>query len=281
MQIIDHIADLERRLRSLQSEGLRVALVPTMGALHDGHLSLIRIAREHAEIVVASVFINPTQFGPNEDFTRYPRDLAGDSKKLEPVGCDIIFAPDTKEMYPQGFETEVQVRKTSLGLCGDVRPGHFKGVTTVVLKLFSIARPDVAVFGEKDLQQLAVIRAMVRDLALDVRVIGAPLVREADGLAMSSRNAFLQADDRKRALAISRGLFLAKEAYERGERVGTALVAQVRAELSSESIEPEYLELRSFDGLQPLDRADQPAVLVLAARVGSTRLIDNLILRRS
>jgi pantoate--beta-alanine ligase len=281
LEIIEHIAPLKRRLRAAQSEGLRVALVPTMGALHEGHVTLVKLAREHGEIVVASIFVNPTQFGPNEDYSRYPRDLDADRKKLEAAGCDLIFAPDAKVMYPDGFETSVEVSRTTKGLCGDARPGHFKGVTTVVLKLFSIVRPDAAVFGEKDFQQLAVIRAMVRDLALDVRIVGAPLVRDPDGLAMSSRNAFLSPEDRRRALSISRGLSAAKAAHMDGERSARVLLETVRASLAAESIEPEYLELRGYASLEPLDRADEPAVILTAARVGSTRLIDNTILRRS
>jgi pantoate--beta-alanine ligase len=280
MEILHTIAAVKDRLRVLQKEGLRVGLVPTMGALHDGHLSLVRLCKRHADVVVTSIFVNPTQFGPKEDFSRYPRDLEGDAKKLEPAGSDLVFAPDAAEMYPPGFETEVQVTKTSLGLCGDVRPGHFRGVATVVLKLFTIACPDVAVFGEKDYQQLSVIRALARDLALDVEIIGAPLLRETDGLAMSSRNAFLSPEDRRRALAISRGLFAAEAAYRKGEREGQAILDLVRASMAKDAIAPEYLELRSSADLAPIPRADGPAIILTAARVGATRLIDNLILAR-
>lgn len=279
MQILRSIAETKRYLRAVQSEGLRVGLVPTMGALHDGHLSLCRLAREKSETVVASIFVNPTQFGPNEDFTRYPRDLEGDAEKLRTAGCDVIFAPDVAEIYPAGFETFTEVSNTTRGLCGDVRPGHFRGVTTVVLKLFNIVRPDAAVFGEKDFQQLAVIRAMVRDLALDVEVIGAPLIRDPDGLAMSSRNAFLSAEDRAKALALSRGLFAARDAYAGGAREGLVNIAA--NVVSAAGIVPEYLELREFHTLAPLAVADRPCVMLVAARVGSTRLIDNVILKRA
>jgi pantoate--beta-alanine ligase len=278
MQIFRTIGDAKKYLRLVQGEGLRIGLVPTMGALHDGHLSLVRLAREKAEVVVASIFVNPTQFGPNEDFSRYPRDLEGDAKKLASAGCDAIFAPETAEIYPDRFETYTEVLQTSKGLCGDRRPGHFRGVTTVVLKLFNIVRPDVAVFGEKDFQQLAVIRAMVRDLALDVDVAGAPLMRDPDGMAMSSRNAFLSPADRAKALAISRGLFAARDAFVRGQRDGLTAIAA--AELAKAGIEPEYLELRDFTSLAPLSVADRPSVILTAARVGSTRLIDNVILSR-
>jgi pantoate--beta-alanine ligase len=281
MQTIHDIQRLKQRLRVLQAEGLRIGLVPTMGALHEAHLSLVQLAKKHADIAVASIFVNPTQFGPNEDYGRYPRDLEGDAKKLAAAGCDLVFAPEVKSMYPDDFETEVKVTKTSLGLCGDARPGHFQGVTTVVLKLLTIVRPDVAVFGEKDYQQLTVIRALVRDLCLDAEIIGAPLVRDPDGLAMSSRNAFLSKEDRARALSISRGLHRAEKAFREGTVDRGALLDRARAEMTAAGIVPEYLELRSSLDLKPIDRADGPAIILTAARVGSTRLIDNLILRRS
>jgi pantoate--beta-alanine ligase len=281
MQTVHDIPKLKKRLRMLQREGLRIGLVPTMGSLHEGHLSLVSLAKKHADVIVVSIFVNPAQFGPNEDYARYPRDLEGDAKKLEAAGCDVIFAPEASDMYPADFETEVKVTKTSLGLCGAVRPIHFQGVATVVLKLFNVVRPDVAVFGEKDYQQLSVIRALVRDLAFDVEIIGAPLVRDPDGLAMSSRNAYLSGEDRRRALSISRGLKKAEALFQAGEARGDVLLDAVRRELSADSIVPEYLELRASADLAPLARADGTAIILTAARVGSTRLIDNLILRRS
>jgi pantoate--beta-alanine ligase len=277
MQIFRTIAETKKYLREVQGDGLRIGLVPTMGALHDGHVSLVKLAKTKADIVVTSIFVNPTQFGPNEDFTRYPRDLEGDAKKLEPAGCDIVFAPEVAEIYPDRFETYAEVLNTTKGLCGDRRPGHFRGVVTVVLKLFNIVRPDVAVFGEKDFQQLAVIRAFVRDLALDVEIVGAPLLRDPDGLAMSSRNAFLSAEDRKKALSLSRGLFAARDAYKQGTKTG--LVEIAKAELDRAGVVPEYLELREYFSLSPLTTADRECVLLVAARVGSTRLIDNVIVR--
>ena len=257
-----------------------MALVPTMGALHEGHLSLIEKARMHAELVVASVFVNPTQFGPGEDLDRYPRDDEGDERKLAQAGVSVLFRPPVHEMYPAGFQTEVRMRTASLGLCGARRPGHFEGVATVVLKLLMIVRPDVAVFGEKDYQQLVVIRSLVTDLNLDTRILAAETVREVDGLARSSRNAYLSGEERQQALSLSRGLWAARDLYAEGERVGSTLVACCRAELEQAGVEAEYIELRHAETLAPLDEAHEPAVLLVAARIGSTRLIDNLILSR-
>lgn len=277
----DDVVSLKEVLRPIEREGVRIGLVPTMGALHDGHLSLIETARAAgAEHVVASIFVNPLQFGPNEDFDRYPRDLEGDLARLEAAGCEAVFLPSGPSMYPPGFQTVVEVSGVTEGLCGDHRPGHFRGVTTVVLKLFEIVRPAVAVFGEKDFQQLATLRAMARDLNLDVAIVGAPLVREPDGLALSSRNRLLTSEDRLRARAIFRGLEAARTLYEEGEREAEPLVGRARAELSASGLVPEYLELRGFDDLAPLERADRPAVLLTAVRVGRVRLIDNVILSR-
>lgn len=280
IDLLRSIAETKRRLRAIQAQGLRIGMVPTMGALHDGHLSLVAEAKRRSEVVVASVFVNPKQFGPREDLSRYPRDLEGDAAKLAGAGCDVLFAPAVEEMYPAGFQTEVDVVGVSQGLCGAVRPGHFKGVATVVLKLFSIVRPDVAVFGEKDFQQLTVLRRLARDLSLDVEIVGAPLIREVDGLAMSSRNAYLSPEDRARALALSRGLRAASEMHQRGERGGGALIACVEDELASAGLSAEYVELRALDDLAPLSRAEGPCLILVAARVGSTRLIDNWILTR-
>ncbi|MFO0724141.1 MAG: pantoate--beta-alanine ligase [Myxococcota bacterium] len=280
MEIWKSTQEAKARLRPLQAQGIHVGLVPTMGALHAGHLSLVAEAKRRAEVVVASIFVNPMQFGPNEDFQRYPRDLEGDAKKLESAGCDAIYAPEVSDVYPEGFQTAVEVSGVTQGLCGAVRPGHFRGVTTVVLKLFNVVAPKVAVFGEKDFQQLTVLRTMARDLALDVEIVGAPLMRESDGLAMSSRNAYLSPVDRSQALSLSRGLAAAAERYAGGEREASVLLATARSALDQAGLVPEYLELRSFVDLRPLDRADVPAVMLVAARVGKTRLIDNWILAR-
>jgi pantoate--beta-alanine ligase len=280
MELIRSIADTKRRLRAVEAQGLRVGFVPTMGALHRGHLALVAEAKHRAEVVVASVFVNPKQFGPNEDFARYPRTLERDAELLAGAGADILFAPSVDEMYPDGFETVVEVPNVARPLEGELRPGHFRGVATVVLKLFSVVRPDVAIFGEKDFQQLAVLRKMARDLSLDVEIVGHPTVREPDGLALSSRNAYLSPEERARALAIFRGLIKARASYQAGTRAASELVGAVKEELARAAIEPQYVELRACDDLAALESADRPAVILVAARVGSTRLIDNLILSR-
>jgi pantoate--beta-alanine ligase len=260
--------------------GRRVGLVPTMGYLHEGHVSLLRIARERGcDAVGATLFVNPTQFGPGEDFERYPRDEEGDFSMLRDAGADAVFAPPAAEMYPEGYQTFVEVAERSKGLCGDVRPGHFRGVATVVAKLLHIGKPHVAVFGEKDFQQLAVIRRMVRDLDMDVEVVGAPTVREADGLAMSSRNKYLEGEDRRAALCLSRGLFRARDLFRDGERDAERLAAAARGEIEGERRATlEYAEARDPETLAPVaGRADRLTILV-AARVGPARLIDNITL---
>lgn len=272
MRIVADPAELKRILRP-RAKQARVAFVPTMGALHEGHMSLVDEAKKRGDFVVVSIFVNPKQFGPDEDLDRYPRDLEGDAKKLEARGCDLVFAPTADVVYPAGHQTEVRVTRTTKGLCGDHRPGHFDGVTTVVLCLFEIVRPDVAVFGQKDYQQLAVIRAMVRDLHLDVEIVGSPIVREADGLAMSSRNAYLSAEDRTRALSLNRALKAARDKRHGGETAIEALLATARQALA---VEPEYLEIRHAETLEPVEDASGPAVMLVAAHVGTTRLIDNV-----
>ncbi len=244
-----------------------------MGFLHDGHLSLVKRARELADHVVASIFVNPTQFGPNEDFSRYPRDEEGDLAKLASAGVDAVFLPAREVLYPEGFDTYVVPNELAMGLCGASRPGHFRGVCTVVYLLFRLTGCDVAVFGEKDYQQLTVIRRMARDLLLDVDVVGHPVVREPDGLAMSSRNVYLSADERRRALALSRALFKMAEAatHEKGVR---ELVQKGRAVLGE--VEVDYLEVVGAHDLRPLERIAGPARAMVAGFVGKTRLIDNL-----
>jgi pantoate--beta-alanine ligase len=258
--------------------GGKVALVPTMGALHEGHLALAREAKRRAQFVVASVFVNPTQFGPKEDFSRYPRDLDGDVRKLASVGVDVVFAPQPPDMYSAGDDTRVRVGMVAAPLEGAHRPGHFEGVATVVAKLFGIAGPCVAVFGRKDYQQLLVVRRMVRDLFLPVDVVGHPIVREPDGLAMSSRNAYLSPEERVRALAISRGLDAAARRFAAGERRPDALAATARAVIEPAATSIDYVEVRDADTLGPTpDDVGPRAVLVVACRVGTTRLIDNLV----
>jgi pantoate--beta-alanine ligase len=259
-----------------RARGQRIALVPTMGALHAGHVSLLAAARSHGDVVALSIFVNPTQFGPKEDLARYPRDLEGDLAKAGSVGTEVAFVPDAKDMYPSGYQTYVEVRKVSQGLCGASRPDHFVGVASVVCKLFNIVRPHVALFGEKDFQQLAVIRRMVADLNLPVEVVGQPTVREPDGLAMSSRNAYLAPADRARATAIFRGLQAARERVAAGERNVPSLLAQARALVEKGVDRIDYLEIRDAQDLTPIDQIAGPAVILVAALVGTTRLIDNL-----
>ena len=259
-----------------RGRGERVALVPTMGALHRGHLSLLAEARRRAQKLVLSIFVNPMQFGPQEDLAKYPRDLPGDLAQAASVGCDLAFVPEAASMYGPGFQTAIDVREVSQGLCGARRPGHFVGVATVVCKLFNIVRPHVALFGEKDFQQLVVIRRMVTDLNLPVEVVGLPTVREPDGLALSSRNAYLSPSDRQRAAALFAGLSAAKALVDKGELHVSVLLAAAKSEIAARVDRIDYLEVRAAEDLRPLDRIDRPAVMLVAAFVGGTRLIDNL-----
>jgi len=279
MRLIQHAKTMRAWSREARKEGLHVALVPTMGGLHRGHLSLVDIARRHADRVVASVFVNPTQFDRADDFARYPRDLAGDQRQLSEAGVDALFAPDADEMYPAGAATVVTVERLGDPLCGAHRPGHFQGVATIVLKLFTIVEPQVAVFGEKDYQQLAIIRRMVRDLCLDVDVVGAPIVREDDGLALSSRNVHLDTRERAAARCLARGLAAAEAAVAAGERDGAALEAAARAAIAGEPLARlEYATLADAETLAPLARLAGHGVLALAVWIGTTRLIDNRVL---
>jgi len=262
-----------------RARGERVGLVPTMGALHEGHLALVKEARRRADFVMVSIFVNPTQFGPNEDFAKYPRDLTSDVAKLE--GASLVFAPQVSAMYPPGDETRVHVGPLAAHLCGPHRPGHFEGVATVVTKLFAITGPCSAVFGKKDYQQLAILRRVVTDLFLPVDVVGFPIVREADGLAMSSRNAYLSAEERTKALALSRGLSAAARAFERGERRAGTLRTLALAEVEQVASSIDYVTLADAAALVPFDDGADVgarAVLAIACRVGTTRLIDNVVL---
>jgi len=256
------------------------AFVPTMGFLHDGHLALMRAARAHAPVVIASIFVNPTQFGPNEDFERYPRDTEGDLEKCRTAGCDAVFLPPVAVMYPPGHRTRVSVSDLTGSLCGASRPGHFDGVTTVVLKLLNVVGCRAALFGEKDYQQLAVIRRMALDLDLPVQIVGHPIVREVDGLAMSSRNVYLSAEDRVGARCLSRGLEAAAAAFDAGERDPRALEGLVRAQVdATPRAQADYIEVRDALDLTAVDAPlTRPVVLALAVRFGATRLIDNRVL---
>ena len=280
MHTVNRLADLRAAVDSLRSRG-EVALVPTMGALHDGHLTLVREARKQAPTVVVSIFVNPAQFGPNEDLAAYPRQLAEDARLLVGEGVDLLWAPPVEEVYPPGFATTVSVAGLSESLCGASRPGHFDGVATVVAKLFAQVRPDLALFGEKDWQQLAVIRRMARDLDLTQpsagRILGVPTVREPDGLAMSSRNRYLSAEDRSRAAVLPIAMRKAIAAIEAGAAVSRVLETTRAALLAGGFTGIDYLALADADSLAPLGQlGDRPARLFVAARIGGTRLIDNM-----
>lgn len=277
LDVVRTVRELRARVAEWRAAGLKVGLVPTMGALHAGHLSLVTTARREADRVVASVFVNPTQFGPNEDFSAYPRQEQRDALMLAEAGAHLLYAPSVGEMYPEGFATTVSVAGLSEGLCGDVRPGHFQGVATVVSKLLLQALPDVAVFGEKDYQQLQVIRRVVRDLDIPVAVRGAATVREADGLAMSSRNAYLTAAERAVAPALYRTLSGLADRLAGGGEAAAPLLDRARRELLAAGFAAvDYVELRDAATLAPLDRADRPARLLAAVRLGKARLIDNV-----
>lgn len=279
MKIIESPAQMQRFAETVRLRGDRIALVPTMGYLHEGHLSLMREGRRRASLLVASLFVNPTQFGPREDLASYPRDLDRDCSLMESVPVDVLFAPQAESMYPAGAQTWVDVTELTMGLCGGSRPGHFRGVTTVVAKLFNIVKPHVALFGAKDYQQLCAVRQMVRDLNFDVEIVPIPTVREADGLAMSSRNAYLSAGERGLALSLSRALEAARRAFLRGERDPEELARTARAELDREGgVAVEYVEVRDAATLQEIAAVSGPAVVAVAARVGRTRLIDNVVL---
>jgi len=277
---LDRIDQVRRAVREARGGGRKVGLVPTMGALHEGHASLIRAARGEAGCVVVSIFVNPTQFGPGEDLGRYPRPLEKDMAVCRREGVDVVFTPSAAEMYPDGFATGVRVAGLSEKMCGAFRPGHFDGVCTVVAKLFTIVRPDVAYFGEKDAQQLAIIRRMAADLDLPLEIRGCPLVREPDGLAMSSRNAYLSADERRRAPALSAALAEAKLALAAGERDAAKVAAAVRRRLEAAAgVEIQYVAVVDPDTLADLARIADKVLVAVAAKVGATRLIDNVLLR--
>jgi pantoate--beta-alanine ligase len=279
MRVVETKDEVRAFVREARAVGETVALVPTMGYLHEGHLSLVDRARETADRVMMSIFVNPLQFGPTEDLARYPRDLERDLQMAHGRGVDLVFAPSVDEMYPHG-EPQVSVIPGALAerMEGAIRPGHFRGVLTVVAKLFGIFQPDVAVFGQKDFQQAALIRRMALDLDLGVRVEVAPIVREPDGLAMSSRNVYLSGEERERALALSRGLERCRALFAAGERDAEALRASLWNALSVPGVEPEYAEAADPLTLEPVAQAAPGTVLLVAARVGRTRLIDNAVL---
>ncbi len=280
MEVIRRLGEMQGWADSQRAAGRRIGLVPTMGYLHEGHVSLVRIAREHGcNAVCATIFVNPTQFNPGEDYEDYPRDERGDLSILRAAGTVAVFIPGVGDMYTEGYQTFVEVEEVSRGLCGAVRPGHFRGVATVVAKLLNIGKPHVAVFGEKDYQQLTVIRRLVRDLDFDVEIVAAPIVREADGLAMSSRNKYLQGEDRKAARCLSRGLFMARNFFLEGERDPKKIAAAARTAVEAETrASLEYAEARDPETLAPLVAPSDVMTILLAARVGPARLIDNITL---
>ena len=280
MQLIETVQGIREAVSAARKAGKRIGFVPTMGYLHQGHITLMQEARKECDYVVVSIFVNPTQFGPNEDFDRYPRDLARDMELCSTVPVDAIFHPTVAEMYPgTASTTSVVVSQLTAGLCGASRPGHFEGVATVVTKLFNIVKPDVAYFGQKDAQQVAVIRRMVLDLNMDLEIRPVSIVREPDGLAMSSRNIFLTPEQRQGALVLSRSLGMAQERVAAGERDMKALEEAIRSMIAAEPLaDIDYVSIVDYDALQPVDRLEGKALAALAVRFGKTRLIDNCIL---
>ena len=281
MEIIETIAMMQAASERWREDDEMIVLVPTMGFLHEGHLKLLRVGREKGGKLIMSLFVNPTQFGPHEDYEKYPRDTEGDLEKARSSGADAVFMPSAKEMYPHGFQTTVAVEKVTRYLCGKSRPGHFAGVTTVVAKLFNITKPHLAIFGEKDYQQLVVIRQMVRDLDMGIDIIGLPTVREQDGLAMSSRNRYLTPEERESALSLKKGLELAHAMVAKGEKDSAKIIGAVRELILNHPFtEIDYVTICNRENLIDIETVDEPALLALAVNVGRARLIDNGILSK-
>ncbi len=279
MKIISSIVEMQSYACSLKQCGKSIAFVPTMGFLHEGHSSLLREGRKKGDVLVLSIFVNPIQFGQNEDLDRYPRNMEGDCRIAAECGVDVVFTPTATEMYPSGFQTSISVKHISLPLCGASRPGHFDGVATVVNKLFNIVMPDVALFGCKDYQQLAVIRQMTSDLSIPVHVLGMPIVREADGLAMSSRNVYLSPEERQSALCLIKSIIAVRAAYKAGEKDIATLRSMALAIIEKESsTQIDYLEFCNGITLETTAVADKDTLMVMAVKVGKTRLIDNNLL---
>lgn len=279
MKLIHDVNEMQQAVLALKRSGKRIAFVPTMGFLHEGHASLLREGRKRGDILVLSIFVNPTQFGPNEDLGSYPRNLEGDCTLAQACGVDLLFAPTAAGMYPPGFQTTISLGPLTEPLCGASRPGHFNGVAVVVTKLFGIVQPDVALFGRKDYQQLAIIRQMTIDLNLPIEIIGMPIVREADGLAMSSRNSYLSAEQRQQALCLFRATQQVRELFASGECSAERLLAEARRQIESvPSAVIDYLELRDGTTLALATKASKGTLLALAVKIGSTRLIDNTVL---
>ena len=276
MRIVESIKDVRATVKEWKAKGLKVGFVPTMGYLHEGHESLIRKASEENDRVVVSIFVNPIQFGPKEDLSTYPRDLERDSKVCESAGADIIFHPENEEMYFKDFSTFVDMNGLTDGLCGKSRPTHFRGVCTVVTKLFNIVAPDRAYFGEKDAQQLAVIKRMVRDLNIDIEIIGCPIVREKDGLAKSSRNTYLSVEERNAATILNKSLTVAKEKIKAGERNSAAIIKLIEETINSEKLAKiDYIEVVDSLSMEKVERIEKAVLVAIAVFIGKTRLIDN------
>ena len=276
MKVISTIKEMQTYSESLRLAGKKIAFVPTMGYFHEGHLALMREAKKMADCVVVSIYVNPTQFGPKEDLSKYPRDFDRDLKLAETVSVDVIFYPPDNEMYPANYQTYVNVEKVTQNLCGISRPGHFRGVTTICLKLFNIVKPHFAIFGKKDFQQYTAIKRMVADMNLDLQIIGLPTVREADGLAMSSRNVYLKGNERQSALTLVGGLKLAQKLYDAGERKAAVITGEVEKNIKkADSTNIDYIKICDTATLDDVDEIKSQAVIALAVKVGATRLIDN------
>jgi pantoate--beta-alanine ligase len=282
MEVITTVQKMHEKSDALRATGRMIALVPTMGFLHEGHLELMRVGKHHADELIISIFVNPTQFGPGEDLDQYPRDTEGDLRKARDVGVDTVFMPSIEEMYPDHFQTRVQVEDLPLHLCGLSRPGHFDGVATVVAKLFNITKPHLAVFGQKDYQQLAIISRMVMDLNMDIQILGVPTVREPDGLAMSSRNSYLSPEERTSARCLKKSMDLAQILFQGGEKRAETIIDAVRSLILSHPFaDIDYIALCDPVTLDDLDSLEEETLLALAVRVGKTRLIDNCLLRKA
>ncbi len=281
MLTIQSCKEMQAWAQKTREAGKIIAFVPTMGFLHKGHLALMEEGKKRGDVLVISIFVNPTQFGVGEDYEEYPRDLEGDKKKAEKVGVDVIFAPSVKEMYPPDYQTFVQVEKVTQNLCGISRPTHFRGVTTVVAKLFNIVKPQIAIFGEKDYQQLITIRQMVKDLNFDIEIVGMPIVREDDGLAMSSRNNYLTPKERKAALCLVNSLNQAEKLFQNGEVRTEKLIQEAEKIINAQPLAKiDYIKICHPETLEDIDTIDSKALMALAVRIGNTRLIDNRILKR-
>ncbi|GFR34235.1 pantoate--beta-alanine ligase [Thermobrachium celere] len=280
MLIIKSVDEMKRHMKDIKKQGRSIGFVPTMGYLHEGHMSLIKRARGENEVVVVSVFVNPTQFGPNEDYERYPRDEERDKKMCEEAGCDILFMPNKDDMYRENYSTYVEVYGLTEGLCGAKRPGHFRGVATIVTKLFNIVKPDRAYFGQKDAQQLAVIKRMVKDLDFDIEIVGCEIVRDVDGLALSSRNTYLSEEERKQAPILYKSLLKAKEEIEKGERASEKLIDLIKTTiLEMPDAQIDYIEIVNNETLKPIEKVEGEVLIALAVKFGKTRLIDNMAVR--